>query len=56
MIIKILDGLDKRVKSINKTIKMRISNNITDIKGTINEIRKKKTLDEKNNRLEESEE
>jgi len=40
MIIKILAGLEKRVEDISETINTEIRNNIAEIKGSINKVRK----------------
>ena len=54
MIIRILSGLEKRMKNLNETLNTEIRNNRGEIKGSINEMRN--VLDRINSRMEEAEE
>ena len=45
MIIRILTGLEKRVEAMNGSLYTKIRNNIVEIKGSINEMRKKHLME-----------
>ena len=59
MIIKILTGLERRVEELSETFNKEIERakkNQSELKNTITEIKKKKTVEGTNNRLEDAEE